>query len=398
MDKKKKIEKIEKAKDMNKLGQIASFRRLDKGEHEKTRPLWEAVFDDDSEAFLDYYYAQCAEKNEIYAADVDNQDLVSMVQLNPYQVHLDDSLVDVHYVVGVATKAEYRHRGLMRGLLNLALKESYKKGEPFLFLMPASEAIYTPFDFRTVYYQNQMRLSLEESEAEVHAAEYHNIEACPAKAEDAGELAEFSESILSESYQVYVKRTKAYFEKMMLEQASENGCVLMFKQDGCIIGYCFTAGEDSPEVWEMVTREDYEEPVFDTLFDYLRKWMPEAESVKISAFPEMFEDEDTLMVPLIMTRIVNLISLAACLRAVSPVNFVLSVKDEIISENEGIYRFTIDKEHGSAKKIEAPDAGEKVVQITAAELSEVFFGGKSKQGIPCGKLVPLKNIFLNEIV
>ena len=32
-------------------------RRLDQSEHEKTRPLWEEVFTEDTKAFLDYYYS-----------------------------------------------------------------------------------------------------------------------------------------------------------------------------------------------------------------------------------------------------------------------------------------------------------------------------------------------------
>ncbi len=43
----------------------------------------------------------------------------------------------------------------MAGMLKQALNDMYADGETFTFLMPASESIYLPFDFRTVYEQNR---------------------------------------------------------------------------------------------------------------------------------------------------------------------------------------------------------------------------------------------------
>ena len=54
--------------------------------------------------------------------------------------------VKSNYIVAVATKKEYRHRGYMRILLKKALRDMADMGMPFVFLMPASESIYAPFD------------------------------------------------------------------------------------------------------------------------------------------------------------------------------------------------------------------------------------------------------------
>ncbi|MGC4017938.1 MAG: hypothetical protein QM793_00985 [Muricomes sp.] len=35
------------------------------------------------------------------------------------------------------------------------MKDMYDRKEPFTFLMPAAEAIYTPYDFRFTYKQNK---------------------------------------------------------------------------------------------------------------------------------------------------------------------------------------------------------------------------------------------------
>ena len=43
----------------------------------------------------------------------------------------------------------------MASLLKKSLEDMYQAGEAFTFLMPASESIYLPFDFRTVYEQEK---------------------------------------------------------------------------------------------------------------------------------------------------------------------------------------------------------------------------------------------------
>ena len=58
-----------------------------------------------------------------------------------------------HYIIAVSTQKEYRGRGFMRSLLIKSMEEMYGNKEPFTFLMPASEKIYTPYDFRYIYQQ-----------------------------------------------------------------------------------------------------------------------------------------------------------------------------------------------------------------------------------------------------
>ena len=51
-----------------------------------TRSLWEEIFTEDDEAFLDYYYQVKTAENSIYIIEEEDQP-VSMLQLNPYPVH-----------------------------------------------------------------------------------------------------------------------------------------------------------------------------------------------------------------------------------------------------------------------------------------------------------------------
>ena len=130
------------------------IRKLETEEKQNTKKLYEEVFSEDSKSFVDYYYEEKLKDNQIYAVEEDGE-IQAMLHLNPYELAVNGSKKDVNYIVAVATRESYRKRGYMAGLLKQALNDMYADGETFSFLMPASESIYLPFDFRTVCEQNR---------------------------------------------------------------------------------------------------------------------------------------------------------------------------------------------------------------------------------------------------
>ena len=124
-------------------------RRLEQAEHGLTRPLYEEVFSEDSKRFIDYYYTEKTKDNQIYVAEEDGG-IQAMLHLNPYELNVNGTKKKANYIVAVATRESYRGRGFMKVLLETALKDMYREGESFTYLMPAAEAIYTPHGFRTV--------------------------------------------------------------------------------------------------------------------------------------------------------------------------------------------------------------------------------------------------------
>ena len=89
------------------------IRKLESAEHGKTRFLWEKIFKEDSQTFVDYYYFIRTKENVIYVVEEDGA-IRSMLQKNPYRMKLEDSVFDSEYIVGVATEKEYRSRGYMQ--------------------------------------------------------------------------------------------------------------------------------------------------------------------------------------------------------------------------------------------------------------------------------------------
>ena len=126
------------------------LKKLKPEERGLTRTLWEQVFTEDTKEFLDYYYTEKTKNNEIYVIETDH-DIRAMMQLNPYVIQMGKKAIESRYIVAVATEPLYRHRGYMAELLSKTARDLYQQKMPFFFLMPASEKIYYPHNYRFIY-------------------------------------------------------------------------------------------------------------------------------------------------------------------------------------------------------------------------------------------------------
>ena len=163
-----------------------------------SRSLYEEVFAEDSARFVEFYYTYKTRENQILALEQDGM-LVSMLHLNPYGMVVNGYETPANYIVAVATKKEYRHRGYMRLLLEKALKDMGDQGMPFTFLMPASEKIYAPFDFVWICSYTNLSSRVERMDAEEQ------------------------NRYLASRYQVFCKRDRTYMENLAAERKAEEG-------------------------------------------------------------------------------------------------------------------------------------------------------------------------------
>ena len=139
------------------------MRYLSREEKGLTKKLYREAFPEDSDQFMDYYYAEKASSdddnsNEILVCE-DGKEIVAMSHLNPYLVRLRDREYWLKYIVAVATKETHRRQGLMRSMIIQFFQDMYREGEePFTFLQPANPAYYEPFDLTFVnnYIETQM--------------------------------------------------------------------------------------------------------------------------------------------------------------------------------------------------------------------------------------------------
>lgn len=216
-------------------------------QHIVTRKLWEEVFEEDTKEFLDYYYENIATENTIYTIEDK-----SMLHLNPYSVNIGETQHIVNYIVAVATKKEFRKQGLMKKILLCAINDMYNNKEPFTFLMPAAESIYTPYGFVNISTQKSYILCKEKDLYSQlkngYKFEYLNVKNIP-------DLLLFSNKILEKTYKIYTERNIAYYEKLIKEQEVQNGGILLLKKENNILGYVILASENDINLRELVLPE-----------------------------------------------------------------------------------------------------------------------------------------------
>lgn len=324
-------------------------RKLKTEEHILTRPLYEEAFSEDSQSFTDYYYTEKTADNQIYVLEEEGR-ICSMVHLNPYTVSVNGSRKETNYIVAVATREECRRRGYMALVLRKALRDMYEAGELFTFLMPASEKIYEPFDFRTVYEQNRPYVRKLDGWEQVSE-------------KDCGEIADWAENCLGKKYQVYAVRDEKYYHRMLREYESDGGKLLIMRdQEGKITDFGI--------------------------------WVPQEEPEKEK----------------IMIRILDVRRMLMSLQLASLMSVCFTVEDPIIEENNRCLVLTGTEFSGVMLMDAKPENSEGCLPVHA--LVELLFGAKTieeirkEEGVmmtdrmagELKKIIPLSRIYLNEVV
>lgn len=340
------------------------LRKLEQKEHIKTRVLWEENFSEDTEQFLDYYYAIKTADNEILVMEEDD-DIIAMLHLNPYRMRMNNEIYPTNYIVAVATDVKHRKRGIMGQLLKQAMRIMYDRKEPFTFLMPAAEAIYYPYDFRYVYSQKAGKVYGKNTE--------DDVEIKPAKAEDYAKVAEFANGFLKD-YQVVAHRDAKYYKTLSAEQHSESGQVMMILKQGELVGlFCYAKGE-SFEIREPLF---YEEKNFLKAVYLLTG--DEKEVVKCIGYGDRRQ-------PIIMARILHLETFLKSIMLKENIDVYIELQDDYIEENNGIFHIAGTVEKG-VKLVEKMDTvTENCKKMTIGTFTEYVFS------------IALPKVFLNEVV
>ena len=312
---------------------MMEIRYLTGEEKQASRSLYECCFPEDTEKFTDYYYKEKCRDNRIAAVKVQKngmgEQIAVMVHENPYTMSICGNPALVSYIVAVATHPDYRRRGWMKKVLAYSLRQCYRREEPFSFLTPADPAYYESLGYR--FWKNQQEWIVEGELPE----------GTPAVNENAAELAAFSNQVLSEHFDLYVQRDEAYYRRLIREQKSGDGdIVILWKKkstggktvDGC---FCYSL-EDGMEI---------REPIFTDR---------PAQKGR----------------PVMMGRIVHLAKFVEKLRFPVPFSICVWITDDCIPENNGCFQIEIDSSAGSIKRAAASRAAES---MDIAEFGQLLF-------------------------
>ncbi|MBR9936141.1 GNAT family N-acetyltransferase [Oscillospiraceae bacterium Marseille-Q3528] len=420
------------------------IRYLSDSEKDRTKPLWERIFAEDSDRFLDYYYEVKTADNEILVLERDGE-ILSMLQLNPYRLQLGAAQVEAAYVIAVATDSRYRHQGMMARLLRRAMQDRQEKEQPFLFLMPAAEAIYRPFGFRFIYRQQSMTgvpgvpddaepLTPVEDHSPVKAGlpqkpdgRKGSTEAwklSPVAEDELEAAARFAEDQLSRRHiRVRTIRDRYYYHVLKKECQAENGNLCWMLQGGCRQGLVAYTYEEAVEVREPLLPEPEQlEEALNGCFGsfhrplYVYGIVPGKERngvQKAEGKPESGKWKQEPVRPVIMARALDLSVLTEGVRAVCPVSLVLDLEDGILPDNTGRFLWQVSELESCWEKLPAFGESGKfpVLRASVDEFVQLLFpGGEPAVSAALlermapevqevwGKLSVYTNVFLNEIV
>lgn len=360
-------------------------------ENQRARKLYEEIFDEDSPAFVDYYFRVKAAENEIFVVENEKQEILATLHLNPYKMMFCGEKAKTNYIVAVATRADCRHQGMMRSLLQASLQEMYRREETFTWLMPAAEAIYRPFGFRFIYEKNKMTVTADvlrraetDENWQIHSDQEvsGDIFCEEAKKEDLAELACFAEKQLSKLAEVYTVHDIAYFEQRMQEVGCEGGRLVLIRNENRICGY-FLALKKDREAWEIVVEDAVQKKAFPAVLHWFGA---SEEKCTFTAFPQIWEQyAQSENVPAIMGRIVHLERFVCCLKIKKEQEWKIRLTDSLIPENNGYFIIKTGIEGGSLIRVENLSEKEKKMfcSMDIGQLTEELFR------LP---------VFLNEVV
>lgn len=360
-------------------------------ENQRARKLYEEIFDEDSPAFVDYYFRVKAAENEIFVVENEKQEILATLHLNPYKMMFCGEKAKTNYIVAVATRADCRHQGMMRSLLQASLQEMYRREETFTWLMPAAEAIYRPFGFRFIYEKNKMTVTadvLQRAETDENWQIHSDQEVSgdifceEAKKEDLAELAYFAEKQLSKLAEVYTVHDIAYFEQRMQEVGCEGGSLILIRKEKEICGY-FLALKKDREAWEIVVEDAVQKKAFPAVLHWFGA---SEEKCTFTAFPQIWEQyAQSENVPAIMGRLVHLERFVCCLKIKKEQEWKIRLTDSLIPENNGYFIIKTGIEGGSLIRVENLSEKEKKMfcSMDIRQLTEELFR------LP---------VFLNEVV
>lgn len=390
------------------------IRYLHEEEKGKTRSMYEASFPEDTKAFVDYYYRTRIKENRILVMEADQtrssgtggirpaqQQPEVMIHLNPYRFQICSAPAQVHYLVAVATDPSVRRQGKMRAVMERALQDLERAGEPFAFLIPANPRVYEsqgfvfvsdaarpgaeeaePYEEMSVLRAAELRLNVQKTaeiraneaqtaeirlmkqrEAEVGATEAQaaqnssaDLSLTAALPEDFSAMASFANRLQSQSCDIFPLRDIRYYERMLQELESQEGGFLLQRRRGeitAVVSYGKEADEKGvlhPQLQEVLA-SDGQEQLRSQLKDF---------------FGECPLDQEMHY----MMRILSLPHLVKLLRCRNPLTLKVQVTDDIVCANNGSFAIQIGQNSGTITPIQ-PEHAE--VKMKIQELTRILF-------------------------
>ncbi|MDO5155874.1 MAG: GNAT family N-acetyltransferase [Eubacteriales bacterium] len=340
----------------------------------EVRDMWRTCFGDpfDYEAF---YFQNVYPANEVLCIMKD--EMLGMLHLNPYECRIQESRQLLHYIVGVATKEQFRRQGIMRRLLEHALRQMYQNKEAITYLMPADVAYYEPFSFVEISKEQRACLTSKREKGKklfsqweegVFYVSYASLNQ-NATNDVWNHIVEKIDVYLDAVFDTYTVRSRSYFELLYQEKKCQNGDVIFVfrKDDQECIGYFAYAKQDEKIVVEQM------------VYEGMSLNGQEGQEKWLFCVEQYLSSDTKVEIVHAMQYMVRIVDVLACLKLFK--NYferfasnkkVIRITDSLLTENEGLYAFY--EENGEVCVTKVTDASlDDVLELTVADLAKMIF-------------------------
>ena len=299
--------------------------------------IWNYCFDDGPK-FTDYYFND-KYKHENTIVVEDDEEIVSSLQLNQYNLKLNNKIYDTSYVVGVSTFPQARGKGYMKHIMDFTLNELYRKNQLVSILMPIDYRLYRKYGYEHCYDQIEYEIDIEDlsgfkSKGFLKKAKLDNI----------NDLINIENNFLKDLNGTII-RDENYYENLFKEVESEDGHIYIHEdelKDGYII--YFINNEN------IFVRELYYNNLnaLKGILRFLYNHNTQCKKVTISSPIDdkirfILSNPKTANIklkPFMMGRVINFKKYLESLNIKSNENLSIniSVKDDFIKENNKIFK------------------------------------------------------------
>lgn len=209
--------------------------------------LWKHAYPNKAQSHLQFYFTHLFDQGRCVVCEQDNR-IISSIHMQKHVMALAGRKLEVSYLSGVATHADYRRRGHMRDLMNSAIDEA-KHNHLITLIEAFNPKLYEPFGFEVVYYHKHYHIQKK------YLDDIPSVK---------GVSHSFTAQDLLDVYEMFTKhfdgycvRNIPYYENFMRRGLLENSNICVYRDKHNVIrGYAYYTRKDKEmKVHEIVYLE-----------------------------------------------------------------------------------------------------------------------------------------------
>lgn len=309
-------------------------------EIENIKDMWSYCFND-GQSFMEYYFQNKYDnKNTVVVAD--KEEVVSSLQLNQYEIVLNNKAYDASYVVGVSTFPQVRGKGYMKNIMEFTLDELYRKNQLVSILMPIDYRLYRKYGYEHCYDQIEYEIDIADLSKFKIEGSLYKVDESHIKY-----MIDIHNKFLS-NINGNVLRNEEYYKNLFKEIKSEDGHIYIHKDeeyDGYLIYFLNNQ--------KMFVREMFYKNIdsLKSMLKFIYNHNTQCEKVIVAApindmIRLVLDNPKTCQIkikPFMMGRIINLKGYLESLELDKNAKSFARVKvdDRYISENNGVFEVEV---------------------------------------------------------